>query len=949
VRLHEEEPQETRTDPNADRDAEAERSDEEEGSTESPTEKQTEAVHLAGLTSAEARQLLASVGANVVVPERKTTGFVRVLSKSATDPMALLLAGAAVVYWLLGETLDAWVAAFAVLPIVAVGVALELRSERALEELRKTTRPTATVVRDERILELPTEEIVPGDLVIVREGDVVPADCLVVETRQLSVDEAALTGESLPNEKTSLSIPGVEGVLRRGGGERSLDLEIDDSKKVFAGTTVVSGSALAVVLATGRSTRYGALAAGVESAEEPRTPLQNKIRTILLRAGVVAAFFCAATFAVQLAYGRGLAAAITAAVSLGLAAVPEEFALVFAIYLSLGAYRLAKRNALVKRLASVEALGSTTVICTDKTGTLTEGKLAVGSIWCPGWAEPMPAEGCLGFLKSSNDSKSPRVSADSSAISRERPEAGASSKRALRARELLEAAVLATERESFDPLDEAIQRFAREAGVDVEGLLGKKLVVDYGFDQRARYMSHVWELDGGHLTCAKGSPEDLLDRCVSSPVSKTDALAVLEQMASAGMRVVAVAAGRIEDGQSPGTRSVDESGLEFLGFVGFSDPIREGVREAVATCLRAGIDVKLVTGDHPATALAVAKDLGLLAEAAGPVANEANRTVLLGTELDELDDRELAEQAKKAVVFARIRPEQKLRLVRALQSRKEVVAMTGDGINDAPALKEATVGVAMGMRGTQVAKAAADMILLDDNFATIEASIEDGRRIFDNLSRAFSYLVSFHVPLLLVALLVPLAGLPIVLLPVHMVALELVLHPTVSLAFEAEPAGRDVMARPPVPPDEELLSKAQFLGAVFRGFVVFLAAGATFIFPLWAGMNLARARSISFLTLIFGVSWLLLAELAADRPTWQLLADYRRAGNCNRMLAPLLAGTVIFGLASVYFRPLADVMHLEPVPAIHLALVLGATIAVIAFSESAKLLLRKSEAGTRPR
>lgn len=921
---------------------------------------------MSGLSSQQARRLLDSVGRNVVVPEAVGPNVVTLLARAARDPMAIMLAAAAAVYWLLGDRLDALIALGAAVPIVAVGALLEYRADRALEELRKTTRTTATVVRDGRLAVIPADELVPGDVLYLAEGDVVPADALVVETTQLAVNEAALTGEPFPVEKFALSDSDVRVPQHsdpRGGpswsssspsrGSAKLEVpDIDDSKKVFAGTTVVSGAAVAVVVATGRSTRYGALAAAVEEARPQPSPLQRKIHALVLRVGVVAVAFCIGVFVLELAGGSGMAHAVSAAVSLGLAAVPEEFPLVFTLYLSLGAYRLARRNALVRKLTSVETLGSTTVICADKTGTVTEGTPELTAVWTR-------QSGLAGR------SELLRYGAGQAVVG---GDAEGSSAPWV---DLIESAVLATEREAHDPIDVAVQRFASDAGIDVGKLLSSELVVDYGFEDRSKFMAHVWERGGEFVVCAKGSPEHLLAAVGIDPHERDLAMQTLEYLAGRGMRVLAVAKGK--PSEVVGVRAKDLAGMRLVGLLAFEDPLREGVVESVTACTNAGIDVKLVTGDHPLTARAVAAAMGILPSAHGTALEVGSPTrrrteasedrveersealsapggrraghgavtqdVITGAELDALDDEELVERAKAAKVFARIRPEQKLRLVRSLQRRGEIVAMTGDGINDAAALKEAAVGVAMGKRGTQVARSAADVVLVDDNFSTIVAAVADGRRIFDNLSKAFSFLVSFHVPLLLAALVVPLLRLPLLLLPIHMVVMELILHPTVSLVFEAEPPTDDVMDSPPKPPERQLMTGRRFVWAIARGVLVLLPVIGLYVGSLAIGVGTEEARGTAFAALVLGTMWLLASERAGDEPLW------RKGLLRNRTLVPVLGATASVGVLSLYLPALAKTMSMSR-PGLRSMGAAVVSVAVAAsVSELAKVVVGGREGG----
>jgi Ca2+-transporting ATPase len=781
-----------------------------------------------GLTSAQAAESLARDGYNRLVPEDRGRRWKRWLGPFA-DPMVALLLVAAPTYLAIGETTDAIVAFVALVPIAAVGWVLESRAEHTLDQLRALTAPTARVVRDGAERDVPTEEIVLGDLVWLQEGDVVPADADVVELTQFLADEASLTGESLPIAK-----------------------QVGDP--VLAGTTVLSGRALVLVTATGLLTQYGRIGTLVASVRQPPTPLQRSLAKLVRALAIVAAVFCTAVVTSELLHGHGWGKAIIAGVSLAIAAIPEEFAIVYSLYLALGAFRLAKVNALVRRLPSVETLGSTTVICTDKTGTLTHGSLTVASA--------SPAEGVSDV-------------------------------------ELLTAAVLACEPTPFDPLDVAIVAYATGIGIDVDRLHAGDLAVDWPFDPVLKYLTHVWKLDGAHVVAAKGSLEGMLDVANASAPLRAALETTNEEFARDGMRVIAVA-GCVAAHEVGAQRADDEAGLQLRGLIAFSDPVREQVSDALAACRDAGIRVIMITGDHPATAHAVAEGLGLPHEAAG------GDLIATGADLDAASEEELDRLVGEANVFARTRPEQKHLLVASLRRRGEVVAMTGDGINDAPALREADIGVAMGLRGTNVAREAASLVLVDDNFATIVAAVRGGRRIFDNLLRAFAYLIAFHPPLLFAALIVPLLDRPLLLLPVHLVLLEILLHPVVSLVFQADPADADVMHRPP-----RAIGNALRLRALWRPYAVgsVLAVGiiAEYLVALHRSWPEGEARALGFATLLAAQPFLLLAMRSPNRPVWRGIV-------MTRTLAWVLAMLTVTTVAVVEVGPFARLLKLEAFP-----------------------------------
>jgi Ca2+-transporting ATPase len=817
----------------------------------------------AGLSSAEARVRLDRDGPNRVVPEARGRRLKRLLGPLA-DPMVALLLVAAPTYLVLGETTDAIVAFAALGPIAGVGWLLESRAERTLEQLRQLTAPTASVWRDGVECDVATDDLVVGDAVRLHEGDVVPADGVVIELTQLLLDESALTGESLPLAKS----------LAEGESE------------VWAGTTVLSGRAVVEVTTTGPRTRYGKIGALVASVRQPPTPLQKGLARLVRSLALVAAVFCAAAMGAELLHGDGWGQAVIAGVSLAIAAIPEEFSMVYTLYLAMGAWRLAQQKALVRRLPSVETLGSTTVICTDKTGTLTLGRLDVAGLWRPG-----------------------RTYRDGEALG---PEELA----------LLEAAVLACEPDPFDPLDVAIVRFAQAHGVDTVALHRGELVADWPFEHADKYLTHVWRAaDGRHCIASKGSIEGLLCHVANADDCHDGVLAGNADFADEGMRVIAVA-GRSADA-STGDRALDETGLQLLGLVAFSDPIREGVAAALTECRAAGVRVIMITGDHPATAHAVAEGLDLPHEADG------NDLIATGDDLDTADPERLAHLVATANVFARTRPEQKHQLVQALRAQGEVVAMTGDGINDAPALREADIGVAMGERGTTVAREAASLVLVDDNFATIVRAVRDGRRIFDNLTRAFAYLIAFHPPLLFGALVMPLLDKPLWLLPVHLVVLELVLHPVVSLVFQADPADADVMRRPPRPVGEALRLRSMWRPYAVGG-VLAAAIITQYLLALAADWPVGEARALSFATLLASQPFLLMSMRSPEHPMW------RSGRPITRTLVWVVALMTVVTVGVVHVGPVARLLQFEAFPLWAWSVVVGVAAVATSWSEPLK-------------
>ena len=777
-----------------------------------------------GLSSARARELLAEHGPNRYAPAGRTASLAELL-RTLADPMAIMLLAAAVLSFAAGQRRDGIVLLVALFPVLAVDVVLEARSRQALKKLAQAVSPRATVVRDGAPAEIPTEEIVPGDILLIREGDVLHADGNVAWSAHLAIDESMLTGESEPKDKI-------------GGAP------------FYAGSRVLTGQGGGEVTSTGLRTQYGRIASLVAEAPAGLTPIQEKTAKVVSVLGRVAILVAAAVFGLSWFHERSLARAFVSAISVAMSAMPEEFPLVFTLFLSLGAWRLSRHRVLVRRLASVETLGSTTVICTDKTGTLTLGQFVL--------------EAVLPFGEFGET-------------------------------ELLETAVLACEIDPSDPLDQTIIDFARTSGLDPGRLhTGGRLVRDHSWDALGKHMSHVWRTEGAAagtlVVAAKGALEGILEHCVLTPERRAEAEARHAALAAGGLRLLAVAGKTQREGSDE--RESDESNLALVGFLGFRDPLRPEIAGAVANCRTAGIAIKLVTGDHPVTAQAIAESAGIVS-GHGPIPT--------GDELASLSPPDFAKRVAESPVLARILPEQKYAIVDTLRAQGEVVAMAGDGINDAPALRRASIGISMGARATEVARAAADLVLLDDNFGSIVETIREGRRIYDNLEKAFRYLLAFHVPIVVLAVVVPLLGFPLLLLPVHLVWLELVVHPVSALLFEGEPADPDVMRRPPRPPGASLLGKRSVRSSIATGAVLALAVLAIYAAALPKGADAARGFALA--ALIPGTLLIAWAERAGDRPWRRVPAP--NTGRFWGIMGPIAVSLPLL----LAWPPAAQILH----------------------------------------
>ncbi len=801
-----------------------------------------------GLSSEEAARRLATNGPNVL-SRAGGDGAWRILWRQLDSPLILVLVGAAVVAALLGEVTDAAVVGAVVVVNTFIGFFQEFRASRAIEALAGMVPESATVVRDGARRSVPVAELVPGDLVALASGDKVPADLRLVAVKGLRVEEAALTGESVPTEKDTAPLPEATPL----GDRRCL---------AFAGTLVTFGTATGLVVGTAQETELGKISGLLKQAESLETPLTRalgqvgKVITwgILALTGVMLAVGTWRSLAQGVALGEALREMLVFAISLAVGAIPEGLPAIVTIALAIGVQRMAARRAIIRKLPAVETLGSTTVICSDKTGTLTRNEMTVQALWTPAGAVEVEGSGW---------SAEGRFMVGGAPVT-----PGPEVRDLLAAAALCNDATVEPQGEGFavagDPNEAALVVAARKAGVEAGPLrAGAPRLDAIPFESEHQYMAtfNLWP-DGRRRVVVKGAPEVVLARCAGraggGPLDAPAVLATVEGLAARGMRVLAVAALPFPAGAGELTQAHLAGGLTLLGLIGMIDPPRQEAVAAVAACRAAGIRVKMITGDHPGTAQAIGRQLGLLAE--GEVA-------LTGAELSATSDDDLKGLAAGTHVFARVSPEHKLRLVRALQRSGQVVAMTGDGVNDAPALKQSDIGVAMGITGTSVSKEAADMVLTDDNFATIVAAVEEGRRVYDNLVKSLAFVLPTNLGLALIfvcavfafpfdaatgALLLPVR--PTQLLWINLVAAVALALP---LAFEAKEL--DVMRRPPRPAHEPILSPLVLRRTALAA--VLMTAGAVGMF-LWEwhhalalgvapALALAEAQTLAVTTVIF--------------------------------------------------------------------------------------------------
>lgn len=725
-----------------------------------------------GLSSKEAKKRFLEQGPNELEAEKETSTFRQILA-ALQEPMLLLLAGTATLYFFLGQTGDALVMLVFVAFVSGISVSQELKTQRTIAQLRELSAPDVEVIRDGQRKRIPTRDLVVGDLFILYEGERVAADGELLEASDLLIDESLLTGEAEAVEK-----------------DPTFETKEDywQGNRCYAGTFVIRGSAIAQVTEIGSRTEYGKIGVALEETKLRPTPLEIQTRQLVQRMALVGLVLCFSVIGIVYFRGSNFSESLIAGLTLAMAMIPEEFPVVLTVFLALGASRLARKEALARRIPAVETLGAVTVLCVDKTGTLTKNEMTVrGSSW-------------------------------------ETTE-----------EDLIRTSILASELVPYDPMEEAFFSFAKTKGFDPKTFQQEgELVHEYAFSRETKMMGHIWKLGEEHLLAVKGSPETVLPRCANGEALASQ----VEKYAKEGRRVLAFA--KATAGEPFG--ELEDYSLEAVGLLALADPPREGVREAIATCQRAGIRLKMITGDYGPTAEAIAHEVGIL----------DHHQVLTGEEMDELTQEELEDRVEAVNVFARVRPEHKLRIVRALRARGQVVGMTGDGVNDAPALKEADIGIAMGGRGSSVAREAADLVLLDDDFSTIERSVADGRRIFDNIRKAMSYILVVHFPIALLALFAPLFGLPLLLLPIHVVLLELIIDPTCSIVFEAQGAEEDLMTRPPRDRDEPIIKGEMLWELALLGIALLVVAFVPYRQMLLEGYPLEIARSFALSTMLFG-------------------------------------------------------------------------------------------------
>ncbi|HEX3038692.1 MAG TPA: cation-translocating P-type ATPase [Caproiciproducens sp.] len=835
--------------------------------TENKTIKNTQ-----GLTAAQAQKLQEQYGKNELVSAKKESFFIKVLHIIA-EPMFLLLIAASVIYFILGEPGDGAVMLIFVAGVISIDIIQEWKTDKTLNALKDLSAPHVTVIRDGTEQTILSSDLVPGDLMLISEGVKIPADGEIVRENDLCVDESSLTGEA-------------EGVWKVPAGSAGPGTDYWRKDYCYAGTLVTQGSAAVCVHKIGSATEYGKIGKNVASAPESPSPLQRQTGSLVKTCSVIAAVLFLLVGVITYfnlpdhAFFARLTESVLSGITLAMAMIPEEFPVILTVFLSMGAWRLAKKNSLVRRLHSVETLGAVSVLCVDKTGTITMNRMTVRDTWA---------------LNGNTD-------------------------------ELAETMGLGCETEAYDPMEKAMIAYCEKLGVGKDHLFGGELITEYAFTNELKMMGHVWRHDGEIIIAAKGSPERILTICKLTEEERKQAEEKILEMSRQGLRVIAVGMMKPES-EAEIPAAITDCTLTLCGLVGLADPPRESVKEDIKNCTRAGVRVVMITGDNGVTASSIAKQIGM--------PNSEN--IITGEELDRMDDAELRERVKDVSIFSRVVPEHKMRIVKAFKENGEIAAMTGDGVNDAPALKYADIGIAMGKRGSEVSREAADLILMDDNFSTIVDTIKDGRRIYDNIRKAVGYVFTIHIPIAFSALLAPFLNISpasLLLLPLHVVLLELIIDPTCSIVLERQPAEENIMNRKPRRPDEKILTPGLLVKSVLQGLAVFAASfGTYYLFLRQNPSNAALARTMG-LAIVMLANLFLVQVNSSDRDfAVQSLTRLAK----DRVMWTVFFGTIA-GLLLILYTPLCGFLKLAPLTAGQFLLAFAIAAVSVLWYEIVKLI-----------
>lgn len=752
-----------------------------------------------GLSEQEALELLDQYGSNELSDDSYRT-LPKIILNAFSEPTVLLLFGIGLLYLFLGEIQELYSLISFLVLIVGITIYQEGKTEKTLKALKDLSSPRATVIRDGVTKKIAAQDLVPGDIIILSEGDRIGADLDLIEGGPISIDESIITGESFPVEKDAVK-----------------------NIKTTSGTLILRGQALGRVTSTGYNTELGKIGKSLKEENDNSTPLQQITKKLVKKLSLITGGLALFVILFYWVTEHKLIDGIFAGLTLAMALMPNELPAVLLIFLAMGAWRISKRKVLTRKIPAIEALGGITTLCVDKTGTLTQNKMSIHSLWNGDHEISIPPE------------------------FQELPE---------EFHEVMEYGILASSKDPFDPMEKAFQATGHTLLKETEHLHPKwVLSKEYQITNELLAVSYAWkgEMKSGFNIGAKGAAEAIIDLCHLPEVKALKIESQMKKMASSGLRVIGVAKARSKT--LPAIQH--DLNFEFLGLVGFSDPLRSDARSGVEECQRAGINIIMITGDHPFTAKSIGKLAGL----------KNYEKVLTGKELEILDDQALTNELKSVQIFCRMKPMDKLRIVKLLQASGEVVAMTGDGVNDAPALKASNIGIAMGEKGTDVAREAASVVLLDDNFSSIVAAIRIGRRTLSNLQEAFAYLLVIHLPIAALTIFPVVFQMPLILLPIHIAFLHLIIEPACTIIYESSPGDKDLMQRPPIKLASSILSRKKLILSMLQGLVLSFVVIGIFSFTLHMGLSTKDARGLTFAILILSNLFLIyISRYKLDRP-----------------------------------------------------------------------------------
>ena len=749
-----------------------------------------------GLTSNQAKEKLRTEGANSL-PSSKPKNFLSIALGVIKQPMFILLVGCGTLYMVMGDIEGGIMLLGFVLVIMGIEFFQERKTEKALDALKDMASPRALVIRDGVETRIAGFEVVTDDIIVLQEGDRVPADATVLQSINLLADESLLTGEPVPVRKNDWDE--VEKITQPGG---------DDLPFVYSGSMIVQGNGIARVTSIGINTEIGKIGKALEGVKEEPTRLKQEMGSLVKKLTIVAAALCILVIVVYALTRGNLVNGLLAGITLAMAVLPEEFPVILTVFMALGAWRMSRSKVLTRKPSAIETLGSATVLCTDKTGTLTQNKMTVTKLY--------NGKDFLTIDKEKDFNSE--------------------------FHEIIEYGILSSQTNPFDPMEKAITQLGNLQLKGTEHIhTNWKMIKEYPLSKELLAMSRAFSFKETEdkIIATKGAPEAIFDLCHLDDENKQRLSLAVEALAADGLRVLGVAKAKINNKDLPEVQH--DFSFEFIGLIGLSDPIRKNVKQAVAECYKAGIRVIMITGDYQVTAKHIALEIGL----------ENPDRCITGQELQVMSDNELCEKIKETNVFARVVPEQKLKIVNALKKNNEIVAMTGDGVNDAPALKSANIGIAMGEKGTDVAREASSLVIMDDNFSSIVGAIKMGRRIFDNLQKAFGYTFAIHVPIAGLSLIpIILGNFPLILWPVHIVFLELIIDPACSIIFEAEKEEKNTMNRQPRGINEPFFGAKKILFSCMQGVGILIITLAIYFIGLHLGHNAKEVRAMAFITLI---------------------------------------------------------------------------------------------------